>query len=117
MHTHSLALVTIVAEPVLERRLTEDVRALGATGFTVTEGRGEGSRALHAGEIPGTVVRIETIVAHATADDIMRHLAARYFADHSIIVYRAEVSVLRGEKYVAAGSGRAAAGRGAAHVG
>ena len=115
MHTHSLALVTIVAEPMLERRLTDDVRALGATGFTVTEGRGEGSRALHAGEIPGTVVRIETIVAHATADHILRHLAARYFADQSIIAYRTEVAVLRGEKYV--GAGAAAAGRGGAHVG
>jgi nitrogen regulatory protein P-II 2 len=116
MHTHSLALVTIVAEPMLERRLTDDIRALGASGFTVTEGRGEGTRALHAGEIPGTVVRIETIVAHATADAILRHLAARYFADHSIIVYRAEVAVLRGEKYVGVGAG-SAAGRGGAHVG
>ena len=48
MQTHPLKLVTIVAESTLEHRLTDALKELGATGFTVLEGRGEGSRGLHA---------------------------------------------------------------------
>ena len=48
MHTHPLKLITIIAEPVLEARITTELLALGATGFTVVDGRGEGSRELHA---------------------------------------------------------------------
>jgi nitrogen regulatory protein PII len=56
MLTYPFKLVTIIAEPVLEPRITQELRKLGASGFTVVEGRGQGSRALHAAEPNAHVV-------------------------------------------------------------
>jgi len=99
MLTHPFKLVTIIAEPVLEQRITQELRQLGATGFTVVEGRGEGSRGLHAAEVPGSDVRIETIVPPEVADRIVTHLARHYFGNYEVIAYLSDVAVVRGEKY------------------
>lgn len=99
MQTQILKLVTIVAEPVLEHRLTSELRALGATGFTVVEGRGEGSRGLHAAEIPGTIIRIETLVAAPVASAIVDYVSRAYFTDYGVIAFVADVAVIRGGKY------------------
>ncbi|NCW44321.1 MAG: transcriptional regulator [Gemmatimonadaceae bacterium] len=99
MLTYPFKLVTIIAEPVLEPRITQELRKLGASGFTVVEGRGQGSRALHAAEIPGINVRIETIVPPDVADRIVEHVAKSYFADYEVIAYLSDVQVVRGEKY------------------
>lgn len=99
MHTYPLKLVTIIAEPVLEGRLTQELRQLGATGWTVVEGRGEGSRNIHAAEIPGINVRIETIASAEVADRIVAHIATTYFADYGVIAYVSDVAVVRGDKY------------------
>lgn len=100
MHTHPLKLIVIIAEPVLEGRITQELRTLGATGFTVVDGRGGGSRALHAAEIPGVNIRIETIVTPPVAERIVEHIASQYFADYSVIAYASDVAVVRSEKYV-----------------
>lgn len=99
MHTFPLKLITIIAEPVLEARITTELRTLGATGFTVVDGHGAGSRALHAAEIPGANVRIETIVVAVVAERIVEHIATQYFTDYSVIAYVSDVAVVRGEKY------------------
>ncbi|MBX9929764.1 MAG: hypothetical protein K2X99_12740 [Gemmatimonadaceae bacterium] len=100
MQTHPLTVVTVIAEPVLEHRLTSELRALGATGFTVVEGHGEGSQGRHAGEIPGENVRIETIVTDAVADRIVTRFAEAYFDDFAMVVYTTRAHVVRGAKYV-----------------
>ncbi len=100
MHVHPLKLVTIIAEPVLEARITDELRKLGATGFNVVEGHGQGSRQLHATEVPGVNVRIETIVSPATADLIVEHLAKQYFEAYAVIAYVSDVQVVRGDKYL-----------------
>jgi nitrogen regulatory protein P-II 2 len=99
MLTFPFKLVTIIAEPVLEPRITQELRRLGATGFTVVEGRGQGSRALHAAEIPGINVRIETIVPPEVAERIVDHIARSYFTDYEVIAYLSDVAVVRGDKY------------------
>jgi nitrogen regulatory protein P-II 2 len=99
MQTYALKLVTIIAEPVLETRITQELRSLGASGFTVVEGRGEGSRGIHAAEIPGINVRIETVVPPDVAERIVDHLTSTYFADYEVIAYLSDVQVVRGDKY------------------
>lgn len=99
MLMHRFKLVTIIAEPVLEPRITQELREFGATGFTVVEGRGEGSRAMHAAEIPGTNVRIETIVPPEIAERILAHVADAYFASYEVIAYLSDVDVMRPDKY------------------
>jgi nitrogen regulatory protein P-II 2 len=100
MHTSPLKLVTIIAEPVLESRITDELRSLGATGFSVVDGRGEGSRGLHATAVPGVNVRIEVLVPEPVCARIVEHLAATYFTSYAVIAYVSEVAVVRGEKYL-----------------
>lgn len=103
MPTTAMKLVTIVAEPVLEHRLIADLKRLGATGWTILEGRGEGSRGRRASEVPGANVRIETVVTAAVADRIVAHVASQYFPNYAVIAFVSDVAVVRGEKYVPAG--------------
>ena len=100
MSTYPLKLVTIIAEPVLESRITGELRQLGASGWTAVEGRGEGSRGIHAADIPGVNVRIETIVSPDVAERIVAHIASRYFAEYEVIAYVSDVGVIRSRKYV-----------------
>ena len=97
--THPMKLVTVIAESVVEHRLTDELLALGATGFSVVEGHGEGSRHLRASDIPGSNVRIETVVPAAVAERILERLSEHWFADFSIIAYVADVAVVRTRKY------------------
>ena len=100
MQTVPLKLVTIVAEAVLADELITLVKSLGARGYTRTEATGEGSRHLRAGTLPGENVRIETVVSPAVADVLIERLSRDYFSNYAVMVYLADVSVVRGEKYV-----------------
>ncbi len=100
LELHGLQLVTIVAETVLRDRITRRLQDLGATGFTVTESQGRGSRGLRTGDVPGQGVRIETLVTPEVAVRILGMVAERYFADYAVIAWVTEVQVVRGDKYV-----------------
>jgi nitrogen regulatory protein P-II 2 len=100
MKTVPLKCVTIVAEAVLADQITAEIKRLGATGFTLSETRGEGSRHLRAGEIPGENVRIDAIVSEKIAEAIVDHVARVYFDHYAVIVYITDVHVVRGDKYV-----------------
>lgn len=110
MRLHPIQLVTIIAEPSLESKLTSELRLLGATGYTVLEGRGAGTRGGSRGiDIPGANVRIETLVPHAVAERIVEHLAQHYFTDYSLAAYVTDVGVVRTAKYDASARGTTAA--------
>lgn len=100
MAATTLRLVTIVAEPVLEARLVRDLRTLGASGWTLTESRGEGSRGMRASDVPGAGIRLEVVTSPAVADRIVAHVAQHYFPNYAVIAWVASVEVVRGEKYV-----------------
>jgi nitrogen regulatory protein P-II 2 len=102
MPVTTLKLVTIICEPVLESKIEQDLKRLGASGYTATEGRGAGSRGLQADAIPGSNVRIEAIVAPAAADRIIAWIADHYFEHYSVVAWLTDVQVVRGEKYVSA---------------
>ena len=92
--------VTIIAERVLRDDLIELLKRHGATGWTQTAVEGEGSRGIRASEWEGRSVQIDTLVSTEMADAIMKEVGDTYFADWSVIVFAAEVEVLRGEKYL-----------------
>jgi nitrogen regulatory protein P-II 2 len=94
-----MKLVTIVAEEILAERLPAELLALGATGWTLTEVRGEGSRGMRAGVLPGANVRLETVVADEVADRILARLASEYFPQFALVAWVTEVAVVRGENY------------------
>ena len=98
MKTVPYRLVTIIAERVVRDRLLASIHQLGATGHTIQDVRGEGSR--HATmSREAASVKIETIVAPDVAEAIVEHVAETYFAHHSVIVYVQDVEVVRGSKY------------------
>lgn len=100
MQSESMQLVTIVAEAVLCDELVALLKRLGATGYTVTQARGEGSRGRRTGEVPGANQRIETLVGPAVADEILRLLADQYFPNYAVVAWISDVRVARGKKYI-----------------
>ena len=91
----TLRKVTIIAERVLRDDLIEL-----AKGWTLAMVEGEGSRGIRASEWEGRNVQLDTLVSPEVADAIMDEVGSRYFKDWSVIVYVADVEVLRKDKYV-----------------
>jgi nitrogen regulatory protein P-II 2 len=92
--------VTVIAERVLRDDLLELLKRHGASGWTLTAVEGEGSRGIRASEWEGRSAQIDTLVSPDVADAIMEEIGRTYFTDWSVIVYSADVEVLRGEKYL-----------------
>jgi len=95
-----LKLVTIVAEAVLEHRLVEEIKRLGAKGYTLVDARGEGSRGLRTMDWEGKNIRLETIVSEEVALRILNRLQEAYFPHYAVVAFVENVEVVRGEKYV-----------------
>lgn len=96
-----LKLITIVAETVLRDRITRRLLEWGATGFTVVDSSGRGSRGIRTGDVPGEGVRIDAVVDSDTADRILSGVEERYFENYAVIAWMTDVQVVRGHKYVA----------------
>ena len=100
MEKHVRKLLTVVTEASLERRLIEDLRELGARGYTITDARGQGHRGKrtqdweHSGNI-----RLEVICDSAIAERLVAHLRERYYDHYAMILYLLDVEVLRPQKF------------------
>ena len=92
-------LVTIICEPVLSKSLIAMIRLRGASGFTITDVRGEGSGEKSSGEVPDEKVKIEVIADADRGNEIMAEIAKNYFANYSLIVYSSDIQVIRHEKF------------------
>jgi nitrogen regulatory protein PII len=99
MHTSPLKVVTIVGETILAEHLHQDLRRLGATGWTQTDALGEGSRGMRAKTLRGDNMRLEVVVSPEVADAILERLAQEYFPNYALVAWVADVQVVRGEKY------------------
>ena len=91
---------TSVAESLLEKRLVEEVKRLGAKGYTITPARGEGSRGIRSVDWEGQNIRLETIVSEEVALRILQRLQGGCCPDYAVIACVENVWVVRGEKYV-----------------
>jgi len=100
MHADPRKLVTIITEAAIERRLLDDLKRLGAHGYTVSDARGEGTRGIRSAGWEGSSnIRIEVVCDEATAEAMGRHLKAHYYAHYAMIMYFSDVGVLRPEKF------------------
>ena len=99
MNFSKLKLVTIVVEPILANQIKDEIQEIGSSGVTTTEVQGEGTRNLHAGEVPGNKTKLECVVDPAFAKKVMEHIAEKYFGNFSVITYSQDVEVLRPEKF------------------
>lgn len=92
-------LVTIIAESVLKKRLLDDIKRLGATGYSTSSVAGSGTGGRHTGDWEGPHVRIETIVRDEVAERILDHLAEHYFTNYSVVAFTSTVRVARPAKF------------------
>ena len=100
MNEETRKLLTIVTEAVLENALTADLDRLGASGYTIVDARGRGSRGVRdAGWATSGNIRGEVVCDAGLAERIAHHLRETYYRDYAMILYLADVSVLRPEKF------------------
>ena len=93
-------LLTIICEIDIERKLSDDVMALGAHGYTVTEARGRGAGGERdAAWGPSGNIRMEVICDAAVAQAIAERLRKNYFDHFSMVLYLSDVEVLRDDKF------------------
>jgi len=99
MQTTELKLLTMICEPVLSSELIEVARSMGASGFTTTEVRGEGSAHRQSGEIPDAKVKIEVIAETDLALRVLNKIAEVYFENYSLIAYLTDAHIVRRTKF------------------
>ena len=93
-------LVTIITEAVLEGELCDFLADLGASGYTVTNARGSGSRGVRsAGWSASSNVRIEVVCSEELASEIAKQVSERYYADYAMILFESDIHVLRPDKF------------------
>lgn len=100
MSSETRKLLTGVTEAVLETAIAELLPTLGATGYTIVNARGRGSRgAREAGWSTNSNIRIEVICDQETADRIAEHLREHYYRDYAMVLFLSDVEVLRPDKF------------------
>ncbi len=100
MDTHERKLLTIVCETAIETVLLRDLERLGAQGYTVTDARGKGRRGVRSSEWEaGSNIRIEVVCTGAVAEAIAKHLRDHYYDNYGMILFVADVAVLRQERF------------------
>lgn len=99
MDTTQRQIVTVIAEAAVEQRLIDDVKRLGAKGYSVGHVRGEGTTGRLLQDLNGPSVRLETIVTEAVADAILAHLAEHYFGRFAVVAWVSPARVLRSERF------------------
>ncbi len=100
MQTVKRTLLTVVSEAALERFLVEDIRRLGAHGYTILEARGGGTHGYrHAEDDQDRSIRLEVLCERAVAEAIVQHFMDKYYQYYAIISYLSEVEVFRQNKF------------------
>lgn len=99
MQTVPMKRVTIVGDNAVEQQIVKEIREMGGTGYTYTVVHGEGARGIRPNRWEGPNAKIEVIVNAEVAQEILRHIAQKYFDHYAMIAFVDDVAVLRGEKF------------------
>lgn len=99
MSQPNFKLVTIICEPVIASNLVSMIQIMGASGFTVTDVRGEGSGEKSSGEVPSEKIKIEVVTGTDLAKEMMAEIGKVYFQNYSLIVYSTDIQIIRDEKF------------------
>lgn len=93
-------LLTIVTEALLESSITEALDEHGASGYTIVNARGRGSRgARDASWESSSNIRVEVVCDAALAERIAEDFRDRFYSDYAMIMYITDVSTLRPNKF------------------
>lgn len=92
-------IVTIIAEAVVEQKLIDDIRRVGAKGYSVGHVKGAGATGNQSLELTGQSVRLETVVTEAVAERIMEMLAKDYFEYYAVVAWVSPAQVMRPDQF------------------
>lgn len=93
-------LLTVICEAGLERAIATDLGRLGARGYTITDARGHGAHGERDGLWPPSAnIRVEILCDAVVAAAIASDLKSRYYAQYSMVIFIADVQVLRPDKF------------------
>jgi len=102
MQLYPLKLVTVVGETVIMEKIAEEGMRLGATGYTLAEVIGQGSRSSRnvAATMGAKTMKLEFVVPSDVAVAILTHISHEYFEHYAVIAWLSDVQVVRGEQYL-----------------
>ena len=102
---HTATRVTVIAERLLESRITDIINAAGASGYTILDGSGKGQHGRHLSKGPAvisgfSILKIELVVLNReTALDIASEIEKTCFDNYPGIVYLTSVEILRKDRF------------------
>ena len=100
MKTHARKLLVVIGESALERLLVEDVRRLGASGYTVSDVRGGSGHGTREANWEGDrSIELKVICDDELARTFAGQIIERYAGDYSLSLYIEDIEVFRGDKY------------------
>ena len=100
MNLHSMKLVTIICEAILEERIVDLLREAGAHGYTAFAVRGSGNQGERNADITEAGnVQIQVIVKPSVSERLLTRLYNELFSSYAMIAYESDVRVLRPEKF------------------
>ncbi|MBM9535637.1 P-II family nitrogen regulator [Desulfobulbus alkaliphilus] len=86
-------LLTIFTEAALEKTLIRDIERLGATGYTISDVRGKGSRGLrNSSWEPNSSIRVEVICDQELAEIIVAYFQEHYYANFAMTIFTVDVT-------------------------
>jgi nitrogen regulatory protein P-II 2 len=102
MQLYPLKLVTIVGETLIMEDIADEGVKLGASGFTISDVVGHGSRSTRNVMFSGEAKtrKLEFVVPADVAVSILTFVSRQYFEHYACIAWVSDVSVVRGEEYV-----------------
>lgn len=103
MQLYPLKLVTVVGESVIMEDIAEEAVKLGASGYSLSDVQGQGSRSTRNVIITSgaKTLKAEFVVPMDVAERILTHVSHEYFEHYACIAWLADVQVVRGESYIA----------------
>lgn len=102
MHTSPLKLVTVIGETIIMEDIASRGISLGATGYTLTEVTGRGSRNTRNVIMTGTskTMRLEFVVPADIAEKLLTTVARHFFEHYACIAWMTDVQVWGGEAHL-----------------
>ncbi len=87
-------LLTIVSESILEDRMIDEIRELGANGYTVTDARGWGKHGKRRGKWQqDSNIQIQVVGSRELCEAICARLKDQYQADFGLLLLISPVEV------------------------
>lgn len=100
MKTHPMKLVTVVCEAYALESITELLREVGAHGWTHFTVEGVGAGGERTGEMKEFAnIQVQVVLQPSAAETLMQRLYDELFPLFGMIVFEADVGVLRSAKF------------------